>query len=326
MTKRRRSAKPTLSTSTAIVPTRSAEEEAWHDLQMTIRKRRLRIRKLQQDIRPLEEALARFERNYRVQLGGLQDELRILRAEIHTFQDRTERIHTRLASDPEGELGDLFTPEELEEIGKFFNFDIPESWFKGEEDDDPSEPDEEPNFDDDNFDASGEGWHRLEEPEKRKHPQAKLEQLKTLYRSLARRFHPDLCADAADQAYRTECMLRANHAWKEGDLETLQELDDETERLAPDWHSWTWLKRLQSARRENDRITRQISKLRRRQKDLRTNETFPLWSSGGLGESLIAARRSSLERDIKMAKNDLDEARQGFRDAMELWAQEKATA
>lgn len=293
---------------------------------MTIRKRRLRIRKLQQDIRPLEEALARFERNYRVQLGGLQDELRVLRAEIHTFQHRTERIHTRLASDPEGELGDLFTPEELEEIGKFFNFDIPESWFKGEEGDDPGGPDDDGDFDDENFDASGEGWHRLEEPEKRKHPQAKLEQLKLLYRSLARRFHPDLCKDAADQAYRTECMLRANLAWKEGDLETLQELDDETERLAPDWHKWTWLKRLQSARRENDRITRQISKLRRRQKELRTNETFPLWSSGGLGESLIAARRSSLERDIKMAKGELEEARQGFRDAMELWAQEKATA
>ena len=53
MTKRRRTAKPTISTSTAIVLTRSAEEEAWHDLQMTIRKRRLRIRKLQQEIRPL---------------------------------------------------------------------------------------------------------------------------------------------------------------------------------------------------------------------------------------------------------------------------------
>ena len=325
MTKRRRTTKATLSTSTAIVPTRSAEEEAWHDLQITIRKRRMRIRKLQQDIRPLEEALARFERNYRVQLGGLQDELRLLRAEVHTFQQRTERIHARMASDPDGELGDLFTPEELEQIGKFFNFDIPESWFKGE-DEDSSDAEDDPDFDEDHFDASGEGWHRLEEPEERKRPHTKMEQLKTLYRSLARRFHPDLCSDATDEAYRHECMLRANHAWQQGDLESLQELADETERLAPDWHTWTWLVRLQSARRENDRITRQISKLRRRLKDLRTNETFPLWSSGGLGESLISARRSSLERDIKMARGDLEDAKDGFRAAMELWAQEKATA
>jgi hypothetical protein len=324
MTQRRRTAKPTLSASTAIVLTRSAEEEAWHDLQATIRKRRLRIRKLQQEIRPLEEALARFERNYRVQLGGLQEELRRLRAESHTLQQRTDRIHARIASDPHDELGDLFTPEELEEIGKFFNFNIPDSWFQqhGDGSADPDDPD----FDDAKFDASGEGWHRIEEPEQRRSTHARMEELKVLYRSLARRFHPDLCTDATDAAYRHECMLRANHAWQQGDLDSLLELADETERLAPDWASWTWLRRLQSARRENDRITRQISKLRRRLKDLRTNETYPLWSSGGLGESLITARRKSLERDIAMARGELDEARETFRQAMEQWAHQKATA
>jgi predicted nucleic acid-binding Zn-ribbon protein len=323
MTKRRRTAPPP-STSTAIVLTRSAEEEAWHDLQITIRKRRLRIRKLQQEIRPLEEALARFERNYRIQLGGLQEELRRLRAEVHTLEHRTERIHARIASDPHDELGDLFTPEELEEIGKFFDFDIPDSWLErqGEGDADPDSAE----FDDEKFDASGEGWHRIEEPSTQRRRGGQMEELKILYRSLARRFHPDLCTDAADAAYRHECMLRANHAWQQGDLESLQELADETERLAPDWGAWTWLRRLQSARRENDRITRQISKLRRRLKELRTNETFPLWSSGGLGESLVSARRKSLERDIAMAKNDLTSAQDDFRTAMEQWAQQKATA
>jgi predicted nucleic acid-binding Zn-ribbon protein len=323
MTKRRRTAPPP-STSTAIVLTRSAEEEAWHDLQITIRKRRLRIRKLQQEIRPLEEALARFERNYRIQLGGLQEELRRLRAEVHTLEHRTERIHARIASDPHDELGDLFTPEELEEIGKFFDFDIPDSWLErqGEGDADPDSAE----FDDEKFDASGEGWHRIEEPSTQRRRGGQMEELKILYRSLARRFHPDLCTDAADAAYRHECMLRANHAWQQGELESLQELADETERLAPDWGAWTWLRRLQSARRENDRITRQISKLRRRLKELRTNETFPLWSSGGLGESLVSARRKSLERDIAMAKNDLTSAQDDFRTAMEQWAQQKATA
>jgi hypothetical protein len=323
MTRRKRPATTTLSTSTDIVLTRSAEEEAWYDMQATIRKRQLRIRKLQLDIRPLEEALSRFERNYKRQLGALQDSLRLLRAEVHTFEQRTERIHARLASDPDGELGDLFTPEELEEISKFFQFDIPDSWFGADDEDDGSggDPAED---DDENFAASGEGWHRLEESEEHSRPHRRREQMKMLYRSLARRFHPDLCADAEDQAYRHECMLRANHAWRHGDMDTLQQLADETERLAPDWHKWSWLQRLQSARRENDRITRTISKLRRRQKDLRTNETFPLWSSGGLGESLIAARKRSLERDIKMAEGDVTAAQERFRTAMELWAQEKA--
>jgi exonuclease VII small subunit len=288
-----------------------------------MRKRRLRIRKLQSEIRPLEEALARFERNYRVQLGGLQDELRLVRSEIHTLQNRTERIHARLVSDPEGELGDLFTPEELEEIGKFFDFEIPDSWFRGDAAEQPRTDD---GFDDEHFDASGDGWHRIEEPAERYSNHPRLDELKTLYRSLVRRFHPDLCHNAEDAAYRHECMLRANHAWKQGDLEVLLELADETERLAPDWSTWTWMRRLQAARRENDRITKQISKMRRRLKELRTSETFSLWSSGGLGESLIAARRKSLERDIARTRTELDEARSAFRAAMELWAHQKATA
>ena len=293
-------------------------------MQATIRKRRQRIRKLQAEIRPLEEALSRFERNYRTQLGGLQDELRLVRAEIHTLQERTERIHARMVSDPEDELGDLFSPEELEEIGKFFDFDIPDSWFTRADEGDTDDP--ESGEGEEHFDASGEGWHRIEEPDEARKDMTPSEELKALYRSLVRRFHPDLCQDEADAAYRHEGMLRANHAWKQGDLVALQELSDETERLAPDWHTWTWLRRLQSARRENDRITRQIGKLRRRLKDLRTNETFPLWSSGGLGESLIASRKKALERDIARAKGELEEAREGFRGAMEMWAHQKATA
>lgn len=313
-----------LSTCTAIVPTRSAAEEQWHTVQSTIRKRKQRIHILQSDIRPLEEALARFERNYRVQLGGLQDELRILRAEIHTFEQRTERIHARLVCDPDGLMGELFTPEELQEIGEFFDFDIPESWFAGSGEDDRHEDPEA--SDDEDFDASGEGWHRIDDHEAKGKPAKRMEQFRTLYRSLARRFHPDLSANAQDESFRNECMLRANAAWQQGDLDALQQLADETEHLAPDWHTWAWDTRLGSARREVDRLTRQVAKLRRRLKELRTNETFPLWSSGGLGESLIATRKRSLERDIKMARGDLEEAQHTFRKAMEMWAGNAATA
>ncbi len=313
-----------LSTCTAIVPTRSAAEEQWHSVQSTIRKRKQRLHALQSDIRPLEEALGRFERNYRGQLGGLQDRLRLLRAEIHTFEQRTERIHARMVCDPDGIMGDLFTPEELKEIGEFFDFDIPESWF-GTRDDDGGHEDPETSEDDD-FDASGEGWHRIDDHETQRKPSRQVEQLKTLYRSLARRFHPDLGSDQQDEAFRNECMLRANAAWQQGDLEALQHLADETEHLAPDWHTWAWETRLASARREVDRLTRQVAKQRRRLKELRTNETFPLWSSGGLGESLIATRKRSLERDIRMAQSDLEEAQQTFRKAMEMWAGDTATA
>ena len=51
--------------------------------------------------------------------------------------------------------------------------------------------------------------------------------LKTLFREVARRIHPDLAADAADAAFYTALMMRANEAYSRGDTETLQRLLDD---------------------------------------------------------------------------------------------------
>lgn len=49
-------------------------------------------------------------------------------------------------------------------------------------------------------------------------------ELKRLYRQLARRFHPDLAADAADREYRTQLMIAINAAYASGNLEKLRKL------------------------------------------------------------------------------------------------------
>lgn len=51
--------------------------------------------------------------------------------------------------------------------------------------------------------------------------------LKTLFRDLARRIHPDFARDAAEQKHFTLLMARANLAYKRGDAETLQRLLDD---------------------------------------------------------------------------------------------------
>jgi hypothetical protein len=43
-------------------------------------------------------------------------------------------------------------------------------------------------------------------------------QVKRLYRSLARRYHPDLAADASEQQYRTDKMAALNEAYASGSL------------------------------------------------------------------------------------------------------------
>lgn len=55
---------------------------------------------------------------------------------------------------------------------------------------------------------------------------------KRLYRQLARRFHPDLAAGAAEIAYRTSLMAAVNNAYSSGDLQTLRELAGELDPAA----------------------------------------------------------------------------------------------
>jgi hypothetical protein len=51
--------------------------------------------------------------------------------------------------------------------------------------------------------------------------------LKTLFREVAKRIHPDFARDAAEQKHFTLLMARANQAYSRGDTETLQRLLDD---------------------------------------------------------------------------------------------------
>ncbi len=56
--------------------------------------------------------------------------------------------------------------------------------------------------------------------------------LKTLFRDLAKRIHPDFARDAAEQKHFTLLMARANQAYKRGDTETLQRLLDDHREIS----------------------------------------------------------------------------------------------
>jgi hypothetical protein len=59
-------------------------------------------------------------------------------------------------------------------------------------------------------------------------------ELKSLYRQLARRFHPDMAAGAADRDYRTQLMIAINAAYAAGDLERLKALALEPDLIGLD--------------------------------------------------------------------------------------------
>jgi hypothetical protein len=52
-------------------------------------------------------------------------------------------------------------------------------------------------------------------------------ELKSLFREVAKRIHPDFCRDAGDLQRRTQFMTEANRAYEAGDAETLQRILDE---------------------------------------------------------------------------------------------------
>ena len=55
--------------------------------------------------------------------------------------------------------------------------------------------------------------------------------LKTLFREVAKRIHPDFARDAAEQKHFTLLMARANQAYNRGDTETLQRLLDDHQEI-----------------------------------------------------------------------------------------------
>lgn len=80
--------------------------------------------------------------------------------------------------------------------------------------------------------------------------------LKTLFRDVARRIHPDVARDEEEASYFTLLMARANGAYRRGDVETLQRLLDDQREV----HAMT---ADESRTAEHARVMRQIQHERR---------------------------------------------------------------
>lgn len=65
-------------------------------------------------------------------------------------------------------------------------------------------------------------------PEPVEIPKQEHKNIKSLYRQLARQYHPDLAKDEADRERRTKIMSLINTAYQDGDIESLKTLDEST--------------------------------------------------------------------------------------------------
>jgi hypothetical protein len=110
--------------------------------------------------------------------------------------------------------------------------------------------------------------------------------LKTLFRDVAKRIHPDFARDDAEQKHFTLLMARANQAYTRGDTETLQRLLDDHREINASIAG-------EGAAAELLRITRQIQHA---QRDIATLEAER--------HTLLASDIAQLHRDAETAARE----------------------
>ena len=135
-------------------------------------------------------------------------------------------------------------------------------------------------------------------------------ELKSLFREVAKRIHPDFCRDASDLERRTSFMAEANRAYEAGDAETLHRILDEYQDGADAVKG-------EGIGAELIRIIRQISQARERVaaieqelSALRQSEIALLKKQAEEreqeGRDLLAELATAVREEIERAKNEYE--------------------
>jgi hypothetical protein len=136
--------------------------------------------------------------------------------------------------------------------------------------------------------------------------------LKTLFREVAKRIHPDFANDEAEQKHLTLLMMRANQAYSNGDAETLQRLlDDQLEiDAATTVDAESDIVALQRVLRQIQHAERDIAALNREQEKLLGSEVGQIYvdAEAALREErdLLDELAASLQERIAEAQYRLE--------------------
>ncbi|MGN6485369.1 MAG: J domain-containing protein [Thermomicrobiales bacterium] len=315
--------RPTASRSLVHVPSR--DDQRYDHLLRGIEQRTGRLADLEAEIAPLLRALEQFEWQYNSTLGGVQRNLRQVRQQRDTIETWTTRIHARMVADPNHVMGDLFSEEELRQIGSLFGVELPESWFESarEAEERRRREKREEGFFDGNTAAEEEILRRMmrgSRADRERLPDEVEQEIRSLHRSLARRFHPDLATTEAERQLCQEMMLRINDAWHNRDLADLRTLDEQSSHLAGTSTDRGVRRRLHWAEQEVIRLDGLIDGLATKLAALRGSSTFPLWFNPTLARTVITQRASVLQMDLSTETKHLEETKEAFRHALASYA------
>ena len=138
-------------------------------------------------------------------------------------------------------------------------------------------------------------------------------ELRSLYRSLAKRFHPDLAAEAAEKPWREHMMVRVNDAYRAQDLAALQQLAAESPQPRTPPAPKTREQTLAETRAEIDRLDELAVKLEQQLDELAKSPAVQLklealWARRAGGD-LLADMGRQLQDEINRAEKELTSLR-----------------
>jgi hypothetical protein len=158
---------------------------------------RLELRSAKAELAELEVQIGSFEAQVDAQLGSLLDQLTELNNETHALDEQLRHIREQrlFGSELMNYLEGAPLPSRPVNLA-----DLPPEGL-----------------------VSKNASHSAGDGEPRSQ-QAQLPDIKTLYRRLARRYHPDLARNDIDRTQANEQMKEINHAYQAGDLKALMKL------------------------------------------------------------------------------------------------------
>ena len=149
----------------------------------------------------------------------------------------------------------------------------------------------------------------------RKREFAPTEDLKQLFREVAKRIHPDLASSDRDRALREELMKKANEAYQNGDEEKLKSILEEYESHPEGIEGNGIGVELIRAIRSIDLISQRIAEIKKEIEILMKSELYILKQKVDNAKlesrDLLIEMASYLRLKIQQAKNELRQASQG---------------
>ena len=240
-------------------------------LEADVAERQERVAQLQFEISDTQADLERFERKYEVQVGSLQ--LRLISLEAEVEQARLRAAH-------QAQWGDRA---------------------------------DSPDF---HADAAEQFRRTWAPPKKPPEPQAETPvseetrmELKQLFRTLAKRFHPDLVTDPEEKRRREKVMAQINDAYAAQNLSAMKKLAQKPDRPeAP--ATKTREEIITDLKAEIVRLDRVISTLERQLQELINSHTVRLMLEASIaereGRNLLAEMASELRIEIARLEVELE--------------------